>query len=84
MGYITMKKEFNKQRFEIGQRIRKLRKRRDFCQEELAQEMEVSLSTVSRIENGTTRIDAEFLLQLSRVLDVSVDMILGTASGEKV
>lgn len=46
--------------------------------------MEVSLSTVSRIENGTTRIDAEFLLQLSRVLDVSVDVILGIASGEKV
>ena len=72
-----MQKEFNQQRIEMGERIRKLRKRCDFCQESLAEAMDVSPMTISRIENGITIMDVEFLMRLSRVLEVPVNVILG-------
>ena len=72
-----MQKEFNQQRIEMGERIRKLRKRCDFCQESLAEAMDVSPMTISRIENGITKMDVEFLMRLSRVLEVPVNVILG-------
>ena len=72
-----MQKEFNQQRIEMGERIRKLRKRCDFCQESLAEAMDVSTTTISRIENGITKMDVEFLMRLSRVLEVPVNVILG-------
>lgn len=72
-----MKKEFNRQRFELGQRIRKLRKRCDFCQESFAESLGVAQITVSRIENGTTKVDVESLLRMSEVLEVPVNVILG-------
>lgn len=72
-----MKKEFNRQRFELGQRIRKLRKRCDFCQESFAEALGVAQITVSRIENGTTKVDVESLLRMSEVLEVPVNVILG-------
>lgn len=52
-------KEFNRKRYEMGQRIRKLRKRCDLCQEALAEKLGVSQVTVSRIENGDTKMDVE-------------------------
>ena len=61
----------------MGERIRKLRKRCDFCQESLAEAMDVSPMTISRIENGITKMDVEFLMRLSRVLEVPVNVILG-------
>ena len=72
-----MQKEFNQQRIEMGERIRKLRKRCDFCQESLAEAMDVSTMPISRIENGITKMDVEFLMRLSRVLEVPVNVILG-------
>ena len=61
----------------MGERIRKLRKRCDICQESLAEAMDVSTMTISRIENGITKMDVEFLMRLSRVLEVPVNVILG-------
>ena len=72
-----MQKEFNQQRIEMGERIRKLRKRCDISQESLAEAMDVSTMTISRIENGITKMDVEFLMRLSRVLEVPVNVILG-------
>lgn len=72
-----MQKEFNQQRIEMGGRIRKLRKRCDFCQESLAEALDVSPMTISRIENGETKMNVEFLMRLSEVLEVPVNVILG-------
>ena len=54
-----------------------MRKRCDFCQGSLAEAMDVSTMTISRIENGITKMDVEFLMRLSRVLEVPVNVILG-------
>lgn len=40
--------------------------------------------TVSRIENGMTKIDAELLIRMSEVLYVPVDFILGLEQQEQI
>ena len=54
-----------------------MRKRCDFCQESLAEAMDVSTMTISRIEERDNKMDVEFLMRLSRVLEVPVNVILG-------
>ena len=72
-----MSRVFDSNRIEMGNRIRTLRKRRVGSQAEFAEQLDVSVITVSRIENGMTKIDAEPLIRMSEVLHVPVDTILG-------
>ncbi len=72
-----MSRVFDSNRIEMGNRIRTLRKGRVGSQAEFAEQLDVSVITVSRIENGMTKIDAELLIRMSEVLHVPVDTILG-------
>jgi DNA-binding XRE family transcriptional regulator len=76
-GGLQIMKEFNRKRYEMGQRIRKLRKRCDLCQEALAEKLGVSQVTVSRIENGDTKMDVEMLVRLSAILQAPLNVIVG-------
>ena len=58
-----MKCVFDSKRIEMGNRIRTLRKRRVGSQSEFAEKLDVSVITISRIENGMTKIDAELLIK---------------------
>ena len=78
------KKGITKERIELGERIRILRKRQDYCQESLAEVLEISPMTLSRIENGVTSLDVELLLKLSEALDTPVDVILGLNGEVKI
>lgn len=69
-------------RIEMGNRIRTLRKRRVGSQSEFAEKLDVSVVTISRIENGMTKIDAELLIKMSEVLQVPVNIILGMGQQE--
>ena len=69
-------------RLEMGQRIRILRKRQIWSQEELAERLGVSTITISRSENGTTRIDVQLLMNMAEVLKTKVTTILGTEEDE--
>ncbi len=73
-GGLQILKEFNRKRYEMGQRIRKLRKRCDLCQEALAEMLGVSQVTVSRIENGDTKMDVEMLVRLSAILPAPLNV----------
>ena len=79
---ITMEKAFDRMRLEMGQRIRILRKRQIWSQEEFAERLGVSTITISRIENGTTRIDVQLLMNMAEVLKTRVTTILGTEEDE--
>ena len=70
-----MKCVFDSKRIEMGNRIRTLRKRRVGSQSEFAEKLDVSVVTISRIENGMTKIDAE-------LLQVPVNIILGIGQQE--
>ena len=71
-------------RLEMGQRIRILRKRQIWSQEEFAERHGVSTIPISRIENGTTRIDVQLLMNMAEVLQTKVTTILGTEEDEFV
>lgn len=79
-----MEKVFDKMRLEMGQRIRILRKRQIWSQEEFAERLGVSTITISRIENGTIRTDVQLLMNMAEVLQTKVTTILGTEEDEFV
>ena len=51
-------------------------------QSEFAEKLDVSVITISRIENGMTKIDAELLIKMSEVLQGPVNIILGIGQQE--
>lgn len=61
----------------IAERLTSLRKARGITQVELAQRLGVSQALVSKFENAEVLLHAELLAQLSGILKVSVDELLG-------
>ncbi|MBR5311321.1 MAG: helix-turn-helix transcriptional regulator [Clostridia bacterium] len=61
----------------IGQIIRKLRKERNFTQEELAEQLNISAQAVSKWENGTSLPDISQVVPLASVFGVTADVLFG-------
>jgi len=61
---------------ELAQRIKTLRNRKGFSQEELSEKTGLSLRTIQRIENGETEPRGDSLKKLAFALDVSSDEII--------
>lgn len=60
----------------IGKHLKTLRKKNNLTQEQLADKLFVSRSNVSKWERNISLPDAETLLELSKIFNVSVDDIL--------
>ena len=60
----------------IGDRIRELRDRRGFKQQELADKIGVSRQVLSNWERGYTQVDSHGVAILAKKLEVSTDYIL--------
>lgn len=60
----------------IGDRIRDLRDRRGFKQQELAEKIGASRQVLSNWERGYTLVDTEGIARLAKILEVSTDYIL--------
>ena len=67
----------------IGQRITRFRKDKGMTQQELAAALDVTQPVVSDYEHDVIRIPADVVAQLSAVLKVSSDEILGLKSDRK-
>jgi transcriptional regulator with XRE-family HTH domain len=61
----------------IGERIKQLRKRRGLSQVELAQQLGMDQSLLSRYERGELRLHGALLASLAQVFRTSADEILG-------
>ena len=61
----------------IGQRMARLRRERGITQVELAEMLDVAQPMVSAYENGGLRLHGELIVELTRILDVSSDQLLG-------
>lgn len=61
---------------ELTKRLKELRKRKGFSQEELAETTGLSLRTIQRIENGETEPRSDSLKRLSAALDIPADEIM--------
>ncbi len=65
---------------ELGRAIRRKRKQLSASLRDVADATGVSASTLSRIENGTGKPDADNIARLSTWLDVPLERILGSRS----
>jgi len=62
----------------IGNNIKQIRELNNFTQGYVADEIEVSQPTYSRIENGATPIKIETLQRIAEVLEVDLNTLLST------
>ena len=62
--------------FEIGQRIRKIRKAQNLSQEELAEKVGISTTHMSHIETGNTKLSLQVLVCIAEALEVSTDVLI--------
>ena len=62
--------------YDIGQRIRTLRREKKLSQEQLAEKVWISTTHMSHIENGSTKLSLPVLIELSQILEVSTDSII--------
>jgi transcriptional regulator with XRE-family HTH domain len=66
--------------FEIGEEIRKERKRRKISQEKMAKYLEMSRATISQIESGTVReIGVRKLIRILEYLNLELRVRLAGA-----
>ena len=68
----------------LGAKIKQLRGRRGINQQDLADKLDLSRSSLSQIENGERKIAADELLALSSLLGVDVQILLGTKKEPEV
>lgn len=66
--------------YKIGQRIRKYRKAQRLSQELLSEKVGISVTHMSHIETGNTKLSLPVLVQLASALEVRTDDLLFDAS----
>ncbi len=59
----------------VAARLRQWRQRRGLTTIQLADRLDVHQSTISRLENGKRRLDAEMLVELCRALNITPSML---------
>lgn len=62
--------------YEIGQRIRKYRKAMGLSQEQLAEKTDISVTHMSHIETGNTKLSLPVLVSMANALGVQTDDLL--------
>ena len=70
--------------FEIGQKIRACRRSKGWSMEKLAEETELSVSYIYKIEGGSMHLTVRTLFRIADVLDVSASEILQNDEQTKV
>lgn len=62
--------------YKIGERIRKYRKAQNMSQEELAEQVGISVTHMSHIETGNTKLSLPVFVSIASVLHVQTDSLL--------
>jgi transcriptional regulator with XRE-family HTH domain len=62
-------------RLKLGDKIRMVREKRGYSQEQLAEKMDINRSTISKIENGKFRITVDYLVRFSIFLDYEFKVV---------
>lgn len=62
--------------YEIGQRIRKIRKANNLSQEQLAERVGISTTHMSHIETGNTKLSLQVFVDIACALSVQTDELL--------
>lgn len=70
--------------FDIGKKVKELRNRKGFSQEELAEITQLSLRTIQRIENGETEARGDSLKRLANALGITAEELTAQSSASTV
>lgn len=62
--------------YAIGQRIRKIRKAHGLSQEELSEKVGISVTHMSHIETGNTKLSLPVFVDLAAALEIRTDELL--------
>lgn len=62
--------------YAIGQRIRKIRKAKGWSQEQLAEHADISVTHMSHIETGNTKLSLEVFADIASALEARADELL--------
>jgi len=62
-------------RLKLGDKIRQVREKRGYSQEQLADMMQINRSTISKIENGKFSITVDYLVRFSIFLDYEFKVV---------
>ena len=62
--------------YKIGQRIRKYRKAHGLSQEQLAEKIGISVTHMSHIETGNTKLSLQVFVDIAKSLEVQTDDLL--------
>ena len=68
--------------YEIGQRIRKIRKAKGLSQEQLADKVGISITHMSHIETANTKLSLPVFVDIAQALEVQADALLYDQSPE--
>lgn len=68
--------------YEIGQRIRKIRKAQGLSQENLAEMIGISTTHMSHIETGNTKLSLSVFVDIADALEVNTDDLLSREAQE--
>jgi len=60
----------------IGERLKKARLEKNLTQEQLAEQIDVSIAFLSRVERGSSHINLKRLTQICNILGISEGLIL--------
>ena len=71
-----MYKKVDSKLLQIGNNVREYRKQKHYNQEKLAELLDVSVATISRIENGSSAMDILILMNISKILEQPIDNII--------
>ena len=66
--------------FDLGRRVKDLRRQQNMTQEELAEKLEISASFLGHIERGTRIASLETLVKLCQVLDTDPNYLLAAST----
>lgn len=68
--------------YEIGQRVRKIRKAQGLSQENLAEMIGISTTHMSHIETGNTKLSLSVFVAIADALEVNADDLLSREAHE--
>lgn len=67
----------------LSEKIKELRKARGLSQEEMAERLHVSRQTISKWEKGLSAPNADYLILLADLFEISVSELLGTSENKQ-
>src|SRR5437588_4012059 len=76
LNFVPMAKKTGVNTFELGTAVRRRREQKALSLRDVADETGVSASTLSRIENGTGKPDADNIARLASWLDMPIERVL--------